>query len=92
MHLFQIKSLDIGSYNENQIVDFHLSEQNLHSSEALKRWADENDESKNLFKARKLSEFQARTLRSELIEEVNRKVSSIENLDQAIQNLSSSSK
>lgn len=90
MQLFLIKALDIGSYNENQIVDFYLSKQDLHSSKALKRWADENDESKNLFKAKKLSEFQARTLLSELIEEVSRKVSAIENLDQAIQELGSS--
>jgi len=57
MHLFQIKALDIGSYNENQIVDFFLTDEDLHSSEALKRWADENGEAKNLFKARRISEL-----------------------------------
>lgn len=90
MHLYQIKALDIGSYNENQIVDFFLIDEDLHSSEALERWADKNGESKNLFKARRISELQARILRSELIDEVNRKVSALKNLDEAIQNVSPS--
>lgn len=49
INIFKITALDIGGYEEGEIVDFFLTEKNLSEREAVKEWSKEKDESPVFF-------------------------------------------